>query len=89
MNLRIQPVFGCNNGEVLRASALEGFGVVERFEWSVSADLRADRLTRVLPNWSFPDADIVALLNPHAVRALGVGKFVERLASEISAPPMA
>lgn len=89
MNLRVQPVFGCNDGEVLRAWALDGFGIVERSEWSVSADLRAGRLVRVLPDWSLPDADIVALLNPRAVRSLRIDKFVERLASEISAPPMA
>ncbi|MFX4298514.1 LysR substrate-binding domain-containing protein [Pseudosulfitobacter pseudonitzschiae] len=89
MNLRVQPVFGCNDGEVLRAWVLDGFGIVERSEWSVSADLRAGRLVRVLPDWSLPDADIVALLNPRAVRSLRIDKFVERLASEISAPPMA
>jgi DNA-binding transcriptional LysR family regulator len=89
LNLRVQPVFGCNDGEVLRAWALDGFGIVERSEWSVSADLRAGRLVRVLPDWSLPDADIVALLNPRAVRSIRIDKFVERLASEISAPPMA
>jgi len=89
MNGRVQPVFGCNDGEVLRAWALDGFGIVERSEWSVSADLRVGRLVRVLPDWSLPDADIVALLNPRAVRSLRIDKFVERLALEISAPPMA
>lgn len=89
MNLRVQPVYACNNGEVLRAWALEGFGIVERSEWSISVDLRAGRLVRVLPDWSLPDADIVALLNPRAVRSLRIDKFVDRLALEISAPPMA
>ncbi len=89
MNLRVKPVFGCNDGEVLRAWALDGFGIVERSEWSVSSDLRVGRLVRVLPDWSLPDADIVALLNPRGVRSLRIDKFVERLASEISAPPMA
>ena len=89
MNLRVQPVYACNDGEVLRTWALDGFGIVERSEWSVSADLLAGRLVRVLPDWSLPDADIVALLNPRAVRSLRIDKFVERLASEISAPPMA
>ena len=89
MNLRVQPVYACNDGEVLRAWALEGFGIVERSEWSISVDLRAGRLVRVLPDWSLPDADIVALLNPRAVRSLRIDKFVDRLALEISAPPMA
>ncbi|WP_428929703.1 LysR family transcriptional regulator [Marinibacterium sp. SX1] len=88
MNLRVQPVYACNDGEVLRAWALEGFGIVERSEWSVSADLRTGRLVRVLPDWSLPDADIVALLNPRAVRSLRIDKFVEQLESGIGAPPM-
>jgi DNA-binding transcriptional LysR family regulator len=89
MNLRVRPAFGCNDGEVLRAWALDGFGIVERSEWSVSADLRAGRLVRVLPDWSLPDADVVALLNPRAVRSLRIDKFVERLTMEINATPMA
>jgi len=88
MNLRVQPVYACNDGEVLRSWALDGFGIVERSEWSVSADLRAGRLVRVLPDWSLPDADIVALLNPRAVRSLRIERFVDRLASEINAAPM-
>ncbi len=88
VNLRVQPVYGCNDGEVLRAWALEGFGIVERSEWSISADLRAGRLVHVLPDWSLPDANIVALLNPRAVRSFRIDKFVERLESEISVPPM-
>ena len=83
VNLRVDPVFGCNDGEVLRAWALDGFGIVERSEWSVVEDLRAGRLLRVMPDWSLPDADIVALLNPRAVRSLRVDQFVTRLAAEI------
>ena len=83
VNLRVQPVFGCNDGEVLRAWALDGFGIVERSEWSVVEDLRAGRLLRVMPDWSLPDADIVALLNPRSVRSLRIDQFVTRLAAEI------
>jgi len=83
MSLRVQPVFGCNDGEVLRTWALDGFGIVERSEWSVSGDLSAGRLVRVLPDWSLPNADIVALLNPRTVRALRIDMFVDRLTAEI------
>jgi len=88
MNLRVQPVYSCNDGEVLRAWALNGFGIVERSEWSVSGDLSAGKLVRVLPDWSLPDADIVALLNPRTVRALRIDRFVDRLAAAIGAPQM-
>jgi DNA-binding transcriptional LysR family regulator len=79
----VQPVYGCNDGEVLRAWALAGFGIIERSEWSVSGDLRAGRLVRVLPDWSLPDANIVALLNPRGVRSLRIDRFVDRLTVEI------
>lgn len=82
-SLRVHPVYDCNDGEVIREWALDGFGIVERSEWSVSEDLQAGRLIRVLPDWSLPDADIVALLNPRAVRAARIDAFVDRLAVEI------
>ncbi|RGP35252.1 LysR substrate-binding domain-containing protein [Pseudotabrizicola alkalilacus] len=82
-SLRVQPVYACNDGEVLRAWALDGFGIVERSEWSVSGDLAEGKLVRVLPDWSLPDADIVALLNPATVRSLRISKFVDRLATDI------
>lgn len=81
---RIAPVFACNDGEVLRSWAVDGFGIVERSEWSVAEDLRSGRLIRILPDWSLPDADIVALLNPRAVRAARIDAFVNRMATEIS-----
>ncbi|MGR3480908.1 LysR family transcriptional regulator [Salipiger marinus] len=80
--LRLRPDFACNDGEVLRIWALEGHGVIERSEWSVAPDLAAGRLIRLLPDWSLPDADVVALLNPRAVRATRIDAFLDRLARD-------
>lgn len=85
-NLRVHPIFACNDGEVLRSWALDGSGIVERSEWSVSDDLSRGRLLRVLPDWSLPDADIVALLNPRIVRSLRIDRFVDCLAAEVGPP---
>lgn len=82
-NLRVNPVYACNDGEVLRAWAIDGHGIVERSEWSNSQDLQIGRLIRVLPDWSLPNADIIALLNPRAVRAARIDAFVNRVAVEI------
>lgn len=82
-SLRVDPVFACNDGEVIRGWAVDGHGVVERSEWSVAEDLKSGCLVRILPEWSLPDADIVALLNPRAVRASRVDKFLELLAAEV------
>ncbi|TMV35908.1 LysR family transcriptional regulator, partial [Thioclava sp. BHET1] len=73
----------CNDGEVLRAWALDGHGIVERSDWSVAADLAAGRLREVLPGWSLPHADIVALFNPRAVRAARIDAFADRLGQDL------
>jgi len=82
-SLRVHPVFASNDGEVIRAWAMAGLGIVERSEWSVVEDVCAGRLVRVLPDWSLPDADVVALLNPRAVRAARVEAFTNRLATAL------
>lgn len=79
VSVRIQPAFASNDGEVIREWALSGLGIVERSEWSVAEDIRAGRLLRVLPKWSLPDADIVALLNPRSVRASRVEAFLNHM----------
>jgi len=79
VSVRIQPAFASNDGEVIRGWALAGLGIVERSEWSVADDLQSGRLLRVLPDWSLPDADIVALLNPRSVRASRVEAFLAHL----------
>jgi len=79
VSVRIQPAFASNDGEVIREWAIAGLGIVERSEWSVAGDLAAGRLQRVLPGWSLPDADIVALLNPRSVRANRVEAFLAHM----------
>ncbi|WP_207458947.1 LysR family transcriptional regulator [Azospirillum sp. SYSU D00513] len=88
-SVRIQPYFASNDGEVIRAWALEGLGIVERSEWSVADDLRAGRLVEILADWRLPDADVIALMNQRTVRAARIETFVEHLAEALSAPPWA
>jgi len=82
--VRINPSFESNDGEVLRGWALDGLGIIERSEWSVSSDLREDRLLSVLPDWRLPDADVVALMNPRSVRAARIEAFVSHLKAQFS-----
>jgi DNA-binding transcriptional LysR family regulator len=88
-SIRIRPSFAGNDGEVVRAWALDGLGIVERSEWSVADDLRAGRLIEVLPGWKLPDADVAVLMNPRTVRAARIEAFVEHLAGALSPPPWA
>ncbi|MDZ5699941.1 hypothetical protein SIN08_22190 [Chelativorans sp. M5D2P16] len=82
-SLRVHPVYVCNDGEVVRAWALDGFGIVERSEWSVCQDLQTGGLNpgptrRVLARCRYCGAAA-----PRAVRAVRVDAFVDRLAAEI------
>lgn len=85
--LRIHPVFASNDGEVIRAWALGGLGIVERSEWDVAADLRAGRLIHVLPDWHLQDADVVAILSPRTQRTARTERFIEMLYAGLHPPP--
>lgn len=60
--VRVPAILSSNDGEVARQWALAGKGVVMRSEWDVAESLAAGKLVRVLPDWSLPDADVVALV---------------------------
>lgn len=50
-----------NDGEVALDWALDGLGIILRSEWDVARYLRSGRLRQVLPDWSLPSANIVAI----------------------------
>lgn len=81
--IRVSPGFSCNDGEVIRAWAHAGMGIVERSEWSVAGAIRAGDLIHILPQWSLPNADIVTLLNPKTTRSVRVDAFVSALSRSI------
>lgn len=83
-SVRVHPRFASNDGEVVRSWAIQGHGIIERSEWSVSDDLQSGRLVQVLPDWSLPKADVVALLNPQSQRARRADAFVQLLADSFA-----
>ncbi|MEO5866595.1 MAG: LysR substrate-binding domain-containing protein [Sphingomonas sp.] len=85
--IRVEPSFSTNDGEVIRAWALDGLGIVERSEWSVAEDLHSGALTEVLPDWRLDDADVVSLMNPRTVRAARIQAFADHLADALASPP--
>lgn len=86
-SIRIQPAFNSNDGEVIRGWALDGLGIVERSEWSITKDLTEGRLVPVLPDWSLADADVIALLNPRTLRAARIQVFMDHMSQCLSEPP--
>lgn len=68
--VRVTAGLNSNDGEVTRAWALAGKGIILRSEWAVAENLRTGQLVKVLDDWMLSDADIVALIpQSHAVSA--------------------
>ena len=55
---KIHPFFSSNNGEMIRAAALEGKGIAMGVDFMVTEDLAAGRLVQVMPEFSFPDLPV-------------------------------
>lgn len=60
---RVRADFSSNDGEVVKKWALFGYGIIERSEWDVAAELVSGRLVEILPDYRMPDADVVALVS--------------------------
>ncbi|AOR76406.1 LysR family transcriptional regulator [Novosphingobium resinovorum] len=85
--VRIKPSMSSNDGEVIRDWGLAGLGLIVRSEWDVAGDLAAGRLQLVLPGWSLPCADVVALLHARHGRSGRADAFLRILRARLSPPP--
>ncbi|QYM96981.1 LysR family transcriptional regulator [Dickeya ananatis] len=85
--VRIRPAFTSNDGEVVRHWAAAGLCLIQRSEWAVADDLKAGRLVEIMPEWSLPNADVVALLGPRAGRAACMERFVNILKAMLEPTP--
>lgn len=85
--VRVKPSMSSNDGEIIRDWALAGLGVMVRSEWDVADDLAAGRLQAVLPYWSSPQADVVALLHARHGRSSRTNKFLQALRDSLNPPP--
>ncbi|MDF2463850.1 MAG: transcriptional regulator, LysR family [Ramlibacter sp.] len=87
MAVRVPAILSSNDGEVARQWALAGKGVVLRSEWDVAESLAAGRLVRLLPDWSLPDADVVALVASRAGMSARVKLFLAFLQARFKPLP--
>jgi DNA-binding transcriptional LysR family regulator len=87
IGVRIEPSLSSNDGEVIRAWALAGAGVIVRSEWDVADDLGAGRLVRVLDKWRLPPANIVALLSTRSRRSARTTMFLNHLQAVLTPTP--
>lgn len=87
VGVRIEPNLSSNDGEVIRAWALAGAGIIMRSEWDVAEDIRTGRLVRVLDGWRLPPAHIVALLSTRTGRSARTAVFLKHLQTILTPAP--
>lgn len=78
-SIRVAPALTCNDGEVVRDWAVAGRGVILRSEWDVAPFIRRGELQRVLMNWDFAGADVLALVPARHGISARVTQFIEFL----------
>jgi DNA-binding transcriptional LysR family regulator len=61
-SVRVLPQLLSNDGEITRNWALAGLGIVLRSQWDVQSFVENGQLVRLLPQWHFDGADILALV---------------------------
>ncbi len=85
--VRIDPHLASNDGDVVRAWALAGRGIILRSEWSVADDLRTGRLVRVLPAYTAPSVDVVAYVSARRSESARTERFLRALQRSLARPP--
>jgi LysR family transcriptional regulator, regulator for bpeEF and oprC len=68
----------------LRQAALEGFGLAALPDWAVAREMAEGRLTRVLSEWSTPEAGIYAVYPSNRLMAMRVRACVDHLARHLA-----
>jgi DNA-binding transcriptional LysR family regulator len=76
-----------NNGDTARAAALGGAGIIWQPTFLIGADLRAGRLQRVLPDFSLPDIDILAVYPSRRHLSAKVRVMIDFLGAEFGETP--
>jgi len=87
-SIRISPTFTSNEGSVVKNWAIAGHGIIMRSEWDVQPELNNGSLVRLLPDYSLPSADIVALLGTDSrARSARTSHFLQLLKERFAQQP--
>lgn len=82
--VRITGPMRVNNGEMLRAAALDGAGIIREPHFIVGDDLQAGRLQPLLPKFPPPEIGVYALYPSRKHLSAKVRTFVDYLAVRIA-----
>jgi DNA-binding transcriptional LysR family regulator len=85
--LRVTPAFTTNDGSVARRWAEEGLGLVLRSQWDVADAVAAGKLVRLLSDWDFGSAPVIALVPTRKGRSLRIQALLSYLAANLGAEP--
>ncbi|KXO07266.1 Transcriptional regulator [Moritella sp. JT01] len=87
-SIRITPTFTSNEGSVVKNWTIAGHGIIMRSEWDVQPELNSGELVRLLPDYSLPSADIVALLGTDSrARSARTSHFLQLLKVRFAQQP--
>lgn len=75
--IRVATSLTSNDGEIIRNWAVNGLGVMLRSEWDVAPLVRSGTLKRLLSDWDFDSADIVALTPARKGISARVAQFLD------------
>lgn len=87
INMPVNSVLCCNNGDILRAAALAGQGIALLPTFLVGPDIAAGRLRTVLPGLPPPELGIYALYAPNRYLAAKTRVLVDHLAARFGETP--
>ncbi|GIU46896.1 LysR family transcriptional regulator [Shewanella sairae] len=86
--VRITPTLASNEGRVIKDWAITGLGIIMRSEWDVQPQINSGELVRLLPDYSLPNANIVALLSsPEKERSARISGFIQLLKQRLNPQP--
>lgn len=83
--VKVRGRLSANDGEAALAWALDGHGILLRSEWDAAPYLRSGRLRQILPDWTLPAANIVALYPTRQNLSAKTRAFVDSLMDWFSA----
>ena len=85
--IRVIPSLSSNDGDVVCSWAKSGLGIIMRSQWDVADALSQGHLIRLLPEWTLPDAPVVALTHRRKGMPERVHVFMSLLKQQFSPQP--
>jgi DNA-binding transcriptional LysR family regulator len=86
--VKVSSNFAANSGEAVRDLALRGFGIARLATFLVGPDIKAGRLTAILPDWQDPQENIIHAVYPsRRLVPPSTRAFVDFLAEKMTPGP--